>query len=536
MKTPFARTLGNVLGSMLLASSFLTACAPSTTKGGGTGTNPTGSDVTYEVQTPTISAITAASPTPAIGDTIHVFGSNFIDPKHGQLVLAFDGTFTDQDGNTTRTPDGAKIPLTYVGAGEATFILGPDNVFGPPGTIGQFTGNFRAANQLEVPAVNGEIGDLEVSSSLATSVTVGPSIFLDELRSVDPVANCQGVTPSTSSTQNIRLGFHFVGMDDASTDDPVYYTITYDNSQMTVAYVGNQQYGSWPFWGPTAPNAMGATVLTTGIGSFSDYATSGNGTTFDPQTYQQTVSVNPPVTINQQQQSMLKLAGFATNSVPVGTTQSILFTITAQHKSGTKISRLVNWSAKGQVSMTQPTPTVLVAWDQAQLSEHNGIVKGSLPNGTDVNYNESTSDSKTRTINMSWNVNNSQQINANLSGTLGLSFGVQSSVTLSAGIAQTWSQTFGTDVSQSDSVTTQQGSSETMHVNPGMYGAFYLQWGEQNASVQVTLNDACGGSVDLGTATLVTHVPYIAAETSAQNPPPCPTDANDCHAVGPVSN
>jgi hypothetical protein len=529
----------SIVGSLLLASSFLTACAPKSSGGTGTkgGTQGSGSDATYNFQQPTISAITGSSPgAAAIGDTMHVFGSNFIDPQHGTLFLSFDGTFTDQNGNSTRQGGvNEKIPLTYVGAGEATFILGPDNVLGPSGTIGQFSGAFQVASTLSAPAANGEVGDQSISAPQNTNVTIGPSIFLDELRSVDAASSgspCSGVTPSTTGSQNIRIGLHYVGMDDASDSDPVFYTVTYDASQLTVAYLANQTYTTWPDWGPSTPNAQA--VVATGTGSFTAQTTTGNGTTFDPQSpTQQVVTVNPAVTFNESQQTNVKLAGLATPAVTAGSTP-ILLTIRAQHQSGATINRVVNWTANGAISFGQATPQVLTAWEAATIDDHIGIVKGSIPNGSNMSYNESSSDTKQKTISMSWNINNSLQLSA--SANLGIGNNTFVNFGISASASQTWSQTFGTDVSTSDSITTGEGSNTSVQVNPGMFGAFYIQWGDLTSSVHVIMSDACGNSQDVGVATLTSHVGYLAAETSTQNPPPCPIDANDCHAAGPVSN
>src|SRR5688572_15732592 len=117
MRLPSARDARCTLA--LASALFLLACAPASTP----PVDPTdpsqngGEPVTYELKRPVLNSI---APTEvALGDEVKVFGRDFIDDRHGNLLLHYVGSFKRLDGSEARAE--GDFRLIYVSPGQAKF-------------------------------------------------------------------------------------------------------------------------------------------------------------------------------------------------------------------------------------------------------------------------------------------------------------------------------------------------------------------------------------------------------------------------------
>jgi hypothetical protein len=62
--------------------------------------------ITYDLVQPSLTSLAPSQV--SLGDTVTIFGQNFIDPQHGTLSLQLSGTFTDAQGNGR--PDARHLP------------------------------------------------------------------------------------------------------------------------------------------------------------------------------------------------------------------------------------------------------------------------------------------------------------------------------------------------------------------------------------------------------------------------------------------
>lgn len=492
------------LAGCLLGSSLLTAgCAPvSGVQAGPNGSDPGAAAATYELKRP---SFTDLAPTNvALGDEVRVFGADFIDPEHGELSLYMMGTFTDAAGNQTRV-DGLTVPLTYLGPGQAKFEFGPEILFAPTGReLGSFSGNFQVISRLTGQALNAEAGDQEISDAHKLQMQAKPSI-IEQMRAVD--GNCDPVTKATTAQSNLAIGVKAVGMTAATDVAPIKFTYTFTSPGLTAAYVENKLYNAWPYTGSGAPTPAADTQ--TGTFSFSFDVTSGTSAVVDPQHQEQVVTVSPPVTVSQAaaNQTVVKLARLAAGKYDQPGNTSFTLIVRAEHSNGTTISRTIVFPVWNQIELPKFNGTsVLKEIYSAEITDVGCVSGGNRP--LNYQYSEGSSESKSRTVNMSWNTNYSKSfglqegvsVGANLG--LGEFLSVNTNVSLNANNSWTWSQTFGVDVSETISTETHKNGSYTTDIIPTQFAVSYKQPTRYERKVPVIFHSACGASGPIGDAVL----------------------------------
>jgi hypothetical protein len=468
-----------------------------------------------------------------LGKTVQVFGKDFIDPEHGALSLHLEGVFKSDEGASSRWV--GDVPLTYVAPNQATFVFGPGVFFSPSGLeTGSFEGNFQIVSTLATDAVNAERGDQRVSKAATSQIVALPSIYIEQMRAVGaPGGECDLVTSSTTAAQNIALGLRVIGAPPATVADPITFTVTYDPSELTVAYAADQVYSRWPFWGPSTP-AANAIVPTTRT-SFSMKIEDGSSLVIDPQHFEQKVTVDPPVVFNQQEATTVKLAGLASPMLPDTRPMVSTIYVRATRSDGVTVyKRAIELSVKNAIDFGVAPLLHPTEWQAPLLVD---FVTGSVPFGTDENYHQSMQDSRQQSVSMTWNIQNQQTLGFMLTDQLKVSLGLpalasaDNSVSLTASTSSAWTQAFGTDVSKSVTATIDQGSSVSQHVAPESFGAIYLQWLRLSADVDVTYHSACGRSGSIGRATLTSWKGGYLLETSNKTNPAPPDHASP---MGPI--
>ncbi len=556
-KSRSAFRLPRALGSVFLAGCLLSSSLGMTGCGAarqptGTLDPSTGKPTTYQLVAPTLKSI--APNEVALGDTVKVFGKDFIDKAHGTLSLYMEGTFTSDSGSETRYK--GTIPLTYVGPGQATFEFGPKVFFSNSGKeLGTFNGVFNVVNKLTGIAANAEAGKDEPSEGQKLSITAKPSIYFNQMRSVD--GDCPLVTTGTTPGNNMAFGLEVLGMDDARESDPITFSYSFQSPNLTAGYVENSPYNFPPYTGDGAPTPP---METTGSTQFSYDIKSGNSTTLDPQNVELVVNVNPPVTVSQtaQNQSQVKLARLFTGkqdsmTAPSGT-NFFNMTVQATRGDGTTIIRTLNVPIHAPLEVGAATAEVLGGRESAQVL--TGCVGGGQF-GQEYQYTKGSSITRQRSINLTWNTQFNKNWNANANANLnfGLNLGIgsfgQPSVNLpkgnnngtngegtgtgtgtgtggagpgqpggntggntgggggggvnigvSGGVGGAWTQTFGVDVSDSVSAEEHKGETFSIHILPAFSLVLYGQFFWLQRSAPLLLHTACGEALEAGTATL----------------------------------
>ena len=505
-------------GSLFLLGALATGCAP-TTSGHPVTTTTDPNASTFEALTPTFTNL--APTTVALGDSVKVFGKDFIDAKHGTLTLHLKGTFKDQDGNETRM-NGVDVPLRYVAPGQATFDFGPDVLFSPTGdTVGTFSGNFQVVSTLLTDAMNGQTGDTFISEPQALAMTAGPSIYLDQIRSVQAGTNCQPITTSTAGSNDIAVGAHLLGMADASASDPITYTFAFTSPGLTASYAQNTNYNYWPLDSSVLQAATDG-----GNFQFSMDIASGTSVLVDPQQKEQAVTVSPPVKISQVSTNLttVKLSKLSTGAVSGAGGSYFTLTIKAARRSGATLTRTMNFPVFNNIEIPQ-FDGIEKEKDiyPSQLTDTGCSSAGAL--GGSYTYTEGKSEQRNHTVNMSWNMNQAVSFGLQAGVTVGFDQPVVggADVNLSANASDQWSQTFGVDVSQSVSSDTNSSVSLTIqNLLPGYVAASFIQLTTWERAVPVRYHTACGDSGVIGTATLTSPKFNHGVNQGPTCPPPAP--------------
>ncbi len=470
----------NFLSGLACVAMLAAGCAPVQ---GGDPQDPTmpqnpSDPVTYELKRPVLTNIAPTSV--ALGDVVSVFGKDFIDPDHGNLSLHLVGSFRDGDGNTSRYE--GDVPLTFVSPGKATFEFGPSIFFSPTGIdLGTFTGNFQAVSTLTSAAVHAEKGDMQISEVASFAMQAMPSLYVEQIRSVD--SNCELITSGTTSGSNLAIGVRALGMAKGTQSAPIKFSFSFRAPNMKAAYVDNQPYQAWP--PAIAPGAM--IQAQDGDYTISYDVTNDNAALLDPLHYEQVVTVSPPVVVNQASTSTVKLARLAAGDLDDKTmSQTLTMVLQATAFDGTTLSRTVNFK--------NYQPLELQAWNGKEVDKQIydpemtdiGCVSGGLT-GQQYSYSEGSSESRSRSIQMMWNNSSMVGLDANV-------------WILRASASST--QTFGVDVNQSVTTETHKNFTSTINILPQYVGVSYRQAVRSERYAPAVVHTTCGVTQNVGTAVL----------------------------------
>ncbi len=486
-----------------LVSAGLSAC--SAPKDEGTKKEPPPSSVvTYDFVAPSVTSIAPSQV--ALGDTVTVFGTNFIDPAHGTLSAYLEGSFQDANGNTSRYANPLPTTLTYVNAGQATFQFGPNVFFSPDGqTLGTFHGNFQVSSTLTVPAAHAQPGDVLRSAAIDEQLVAGPSIYVNQIRSVD--GNCELVTTGTTSASNLAIGLETLGMN-GTDSQPIQYTITMNTPNLNLAFAQNKTFDSWPL--TTTPSEMIPATANTGYAITVPATVDGqndNSIILDPQHYQTVVTVNPPVNINEQQTNQVVLAQLAAGTLdPTMNSTMLNIAITATDGNGNTLARAVNFPAYQAFALQQwngiETTTQIFPPEETDA----GCQSGSAIGQRTYQYTDGTSQTLERSINL------------------------QSMTTITAGInVNAWilqaslssMETFGVSVNQGVTSSTNSSYTATENIIGSNVGVSYRQPVQTARAAPAVAYDTCGGATQVGNMVLTNwHFNFDINQGPSCPPPP----------------
>lgn len=486
--------------SGLVSLSVVGCTAPVTKPAGNENPDDPTAPVTFELKRPSLTNI---APTEvALGDEVKVFGRDFIDDKHGMLSLHYKGSFRNEAGQESRTE--GDLPLTYISPGQAKFEFGPAIVFAQNGQdLGTFTGNFQVVSSLTSQAVNAEPGDMEISEEKSLAMKAGPSIYIEQLRSVDQP--CDPVTRATIGESNLAIGVRALGMAAASEAAPITFSFTFPSPMLTAKYVRNEWYQQWPL----VPTAYVDTQEGTN-NTFSMVVKSGTSVAIDPQHYEQVVHVQPPVSIGQMQYNEVKLARLSTGAVDEPGSKNLQIIVQARKLDGQVISRTINFPVWNQIELQQWNGIEKLVQILPPEAEDLGCTAGGQL-GADIQYSVGTSESRSRTVNMNWNINNALTLGLTVGYRFGTSanigigdigVGINDEVHMDANTSATWSQTFGVDVSKTVTTEEHKNSTISVHIPPGYQIMSYRQASKLERKVGVVYHNACGVSGAVGEAVL----------------------------------
>lgn len=468
-----------VLGAVLLAG----GCA----SGDGDSLPPDGDD--YVLSMPTLEAI---APTQiALGDTVKVFGENFVPKQHGTLGLYLDGEYVDADGNVH--PFEGEVQLEVQNSSVAEFPF--EQIFFHPSQneIGTWRGTAMLVNRM--PSADDINSDEELwSEDRDVSLRVLPSVLIHRLRSADS-SNCALVTSATNSEHNIELGFKALGLGEASPENPWEVRVSFVSPEVTAYFVTPDLFDDgipvWPL-GDLEHDQSVASLASPGNHRISFDMTSGNTVTLDPTRTARKVSINPPITIGQQVLGEVYLGKVAAGPIEFGGKSTANFLVEVFTSDGRELRRVISMDVFSEFEIG--------FWDgDERLAQRytphatSGCVTCS-PNGPicTVEYSEGESLSRSRSISVRWDSNVQQS----------LGFQAGNFNILQANASQSWSQSFGVDINEQVTSESHENRSVSVQVIPSFAAMSYRQLERMERTVDVIYHNECGASGVVGQAVL----------------------------------
>ena len=465
---------------LALALCVTPACSPEDSS---YGADAGGEELPVEFLTPTIDMVSPAAM--ALGDTVQVFGSNFLPNEYGSTRLHLRGTYTDVTG-ATHNYDG-EISLDVKNVSVASFLF-DDLLFIPSkDQIGRFVGQATVISELAEEHRADDIESVLRSDELSVSLKVEPSLGIVQLRSVTE-EGCAAVTKSTIGGQELALSMRAIGMADATPEQPIRFRVSFQSPTMKVVYLRDEAYSVWP---PHIPGLNQAFVKEAAEGSnrFDIEITEGNSLDLDPTWRKDTVTVSPAIQLGDQTVNQVVLGQFSTGATNGESTVAGIL-IEAIHPDGTTISRQIAYDVKEEWQI-HPYDQNMRLMERSDAVPVSGCFSGG-DIGRDLTYTEGSSITQSRSLSFRWD--------RNVANTLGITAGVGGllPVQISANASTTFSDTFGMDVNETVSSESHVGINFSARIIPGFYGTCYRQIDRIEREVNVTYNNACGRTGIIG--------------------------------------
>lgn len=466
---------------LALVLSVAPACAPDDMSYDGADAGADQLPIDFE--TPTLDTVTPGAW--VLGDTVQVFGSNFLPNEYGNTRLHLRGVYTDDRG-VEHNYDG-EVLLDVKNVSVASFVF-EDLLFIPTkDRIGTFRGQATIISELDEVYRTDDIQAVLRSEELSVSLDVEPSLGIVQLRSVTE-EGCNAVTKSTIGNQELALSVRAIGMAAATEVEPIRFRVSFQAPTMKVVYLKDEPYSVWP---PSIPSLDQSVVKEAEDGNnrFDVEITEGNTLDLDPTWRKETVTVSPGVRIGDQTVNEVILGRFSTGATDGKSTVTGIL-IEAIHPDGTTITRQIPYGVKEEWEVH--------AYDQnMRLMERSDPVpvSGCFSGGDigrDLTYTEGSSVTQSRSLSFRWD--------QNVANTLGITAGVGGllPVQISANASTTFSETFGIDVNETVSSESHVGINFSARIIPGFFGTCYRQIDRIEREVNVTYNNACGRSGVIG--------------------------------------
>ena len=464
---------------LALALCSAPACAPDDTSYGADA----GETLPVEFNTPTVDTVSPGAM--ALGDTIQVFGSNFLANEYGTTKLHLVGTYTDDTG--ARHPYDGKIALDVKNISVASFVF-EDLLFSPARDhIGTFEGKATIISELGEEYRSDDIVSVLSSDELAVNLKVEPSLHIMQMRSVSE-DGCAAVTAGTIGNQELAFSMRAVGMANATAEQPIRFRVSFPSPTMKVVYLKDQAYGVWP----TNIGSLNQSVVmeaTDGSNRFDVEITEGNSLDLDPTWRKDKVKVSPPIQMGDETVSEVLLGRFSTGATDGRSTVAGI-QVEAIHPDGTVITRQMAYDVKEEWEV-QSYDQNMRLMERSDPIPVSGCFSGGDV-GRDLTYTEGSSVTQSRSLSFRWD--------QNVANTLGITAGVGGllPVQISANASTTFSETFGMDVNESVSSESHIGINFSARIIPGFFGTCYRQVDRIEREVNVTYNNACGRTGVIG--------------------------------------
>ncbi|MCP4448414.1 MAG: hypothetical protein GY811_24190 [Myxococcales bacterium] len=442
-----------------------------------------GGAVAVEFNTPTIDMVTPGAM--ALGDTVQVFGSDFLPNEYGSTRLLLSGTYTDDTG-ATHDYEG-EIALDVKNISVASFIF-DDLMFIPSrDRIGRFVGQATVISELAEAYRVDDVQSERRSEELSVSLKVEPSLGIVQLRSVSE-DGCAAITKGSIGDQELALSMRAVGMAEATTEEPIRFRISFQSPTMKVVYLKDQGYGIWP----TDISSLNENLVkeaTEGASRFDVEITEGNHLDLDPTWRKDKVKVSPAIQIGDETVSEVLLGRFSTGATEGSSTVAGIL-VEATHPDGTVITRQIAYDVKEEWEVHNYDQNMRLMERSDPVPVSGCFSGGDI--GRDLTYTEGSSITQSRSLSFRWD--------QNVANTLGLTAGVGGLLPyqISANASTTFSETFGIDVNETVSSESHIGINFSARIIPGFYGTCYRQVDRIEREVDVTYNNACGRAGVIG--------------------------------------
>ena len=414
----------------------------------------------------------------AVGDTLTVYGKDFVNQARGTVVIRFKGTFYDSKGGTNSVDYQTKGK--FLNTGKLTWDLWPNVIFSGTGDkLGRFVGQVVVLNQ-------GNDGSYKYSAPLPIALTIKPSVIPRVARPMN--SGCASVVSNTLENQAMAFTVEALGLRDATKDNPLTFYWTFKAEQWKVAF----DYGTGMNPDSVFPK--------TGYFVIEDRITSGRVST---------ISDGGPknflLKVGSDLWGSTRLKELKTGAIPAeGNNMPISANVVVVDPTNSKTIRLTlkltihrkaELDYRGETKMAQRFPAQRVS--------------GCMPGqdiGRDVVYSEGSHESRSRAISFNWNVGVGGNI-APIPGNpfaLGINFNVGFGVNINSQVS--------TDQSKSLQL--------SGHILPGEYGSFYRQTTKWYRVGKIMVHTKCGQAYLAGNAIVTdwTFTPELA--TGPTCPPP----------------
>lgn len=420
----------------------------------------------------------------SVGETMTIIGQRFLDKVHGKVVIQFKGSFFNSQGGSH--PVDYQANAIMVNSGKLHWEMWPNVVFHPQGDqLGRFVGNLVVMN-------HGNDGSQLLSDPLPMSINIKPSLIPRAVYPQDK--SCSGIVTSTLEKLPMTFMVQALGLRAPTEDNPLTFHWTFFTEQWKVAF----NHGVYD---------LSAVLPKSGPITLEDKVTSGMTSTIAD-------SGNRNVLVKLGSDSMGSLLGesklkeLQTGEVPQeGDNLKTTVNVAVVDSAGKQAQLTIPLTVHRAAEMSYNGAMVLVE-RYAPVMVSDCIPGGDI--GRDVNYHESSSESRSRSMGFNWNVSGGTQI-----GPLGfinqaLAFVLQ--LNFNAGFGVNTSEQVSSDKSTSLSI--------NGHILPGNFGSFYRQTSKYYRIGTLTGYGPCGQTVDLGDAVLTdwTFTPDLASGTTCPAP------------------
>lgn len=445
-------TRHSALVALLSASLIIVAC-------GGEQPGYPGSDPEAPTWTNRTPVVVVASPDRlAVGESVTVLGQHFVGKAHGKVLIRFKGTFFDDNGGTN--PVDFQATPEVVNSGKLRWKMWPNIVFAANGDqLGRFVGHVVVLNL-------GNDGSHEYSDPAPLTINIKPSIIPRAVRPMN--AGCASVVTHTLEKQPMSFAAEVVGLRPGTTDAPLTFYWTFLAEQWDVNFN----------WGTMDP---GAVVPKSGAVMLEDTVTSGRASSVADGG-----SRSYMLKILDDLRGSSRLKELKTGAIDAkGNNMPVTVNVAAVDASGKSAHLTINLTVHRKADMHYDGQT-RIAERFAPVMVSDCMPGGDI--GRDVNYHESTSESRARSLGFNWNAG----VGGNIAPIPSNPFAL--GINFSLG--------FGVNVQEHVSSDKSKSLSISGHILPGEYGAFYRQTTKIHRIAKLVSWTACGQSIPLGDVVL----------------------------------